>query len=144
MARTGITRKKIRAAVAALERQGRTPSLTNVRLELGTGSYSTIGPLLREILHALEIERQAPRMPESMMSFGSELVMDMWLRAWKEAQERIERLQQEHGELVCLLRSQIQTMQDELDRLSFEASCLKAELSEKQSEVTSMAQVATA
>ena len=85
MARMGITKTDVRTAVISLEQQGRTPSPTNLRLEMGKGSFSTISPLLREVLADLESERQAPRMPEGLTAQISEVAMQMWLSAWKEA-----------------------------------------------------------
>jgi hypothetical protein len=47
--RPGITRSDVEAAVAALLLQRRTPGPVNIRLELGSGSYSTILRFLRDI-----------------------------------------------------------------------------------------------
>lgn len=42
MPRTGISRADVVRAYVALLKQGRIPGPRNVRLELGTGSYTTI------------------------------------------------------------------------------------------------------
>ncbi len=49
MARKGITLVDVILAVISLREQGRRPTPTNVRLELGRGSYSTITRLLRRL-----------------------------------------------------------------------------------------------
>lgn len=47
--RPGITLEDVRLAAASLVRQGRTVGPTNVRLELGRGSYNTIQRHLRSL-----------------------------------------------------------------------------------------------
>ncbi|WP_181936555.1 DNA-binding protein [Hydrogenophaga borbori] len=47
--RKGITREDVRRACEALNAQGRQIGPTNVRLELGRGSYGTIVRILREL-----------------------------------------------------------------------------------------------
>lgn len=47
--RKGISREDVQRACAALEAEGRRIGPTNVRLELGTGSYGTIVRLLAEL-----------------------------------------------------------------------------------------------
>lgn len=49
MARPGIREEDVLRAVAALRAARRAASPTNVRLELGTGSYSTISRHLRAL-----------------------------------------------------------------------------------------------
>jgi len=49
MGRPGIKREQVQAAVDALRAQRRAASAGNVRLELGTGSYSTITAHLRAL-----------------------------------------------------------------------------------------------
>lgn len=47
MARKGITGADVVRAYVELRREGRAPSLLNLRLQLGRGSYSTIARHLR-------------------------------------------------------------------------------------------------
>lgn len=49
MARPGISKADVVQAYVALLKQKRKPTLVNVRLELGRGSYSTIGAHLRAL-----------------------------------------------------------------------------------------------
>ena len=49
MGRTGIGLHEVAGACAALCREGRSFGPTNVRLELGTGSYGTIVEHLRRL-----------------------------------------------------------------------------------------------
>lgn len=49
MGRRGITGPDVVRAYVALKRQGREPSLWNLRLELGFGSYSTIAEKLERL-----------------------------------------------------------------------------------------------
>lgn len=47
--RPGVTLEEVRAACNRLEQAGRIVSTLNVRLELGTGSYTTIQQQLRSL-----------------------------------------------------------------------------------------------
>ena len=49
MARKGITSVDVVQAYVALLKQGRKPGPTNLRLELGRGSYTTIAQHLRQL-----------------------------------------------------------------------------------------------
>lgn len=49
MSRPGITGADVVRAVIALKRQGRDPSIVNLRLEIGKGSYSTIADRLESL-----------------------------------------------------------------------------------------------
>lgn len=49
MARKGIGLTDVVIAVISLKKQGRRPTPTNVRLEMGKGSFSTITRLLRKL-----------------------------------------------------------------------------------------------
>lgn len=52
MARKGITGADVVRAYVELQREGRAPSLLNLRLQLGRGSYSTIARHLRTFAFA--------------------------------------------------------------------------------------------
>jgi hypothetical protein len=49
MARTGITGADVVRAYVSLRKQKREPSIVNLRLELGKGSYSTIAERLESL-----------------------------------------------------------------------------------------------
>lgn len=49
MGRPGVSKADVVQAYVALLKQKRQPTLVNVRLEIGRGSYSTIGAHLRSL-----------------------------------------------------------------------------------------------
>lgn len=49
MGRPGVSKTDVVQAYVALLKQKRQPTLVNVRLEIGRGSYSTIGAHLRSL-----------------------------------------------------------------------------------------------
>lgn len=49
MSRPGITGADVVRAFVALKKQGRDPSIVNLRLEIGKGSYSTIADRLESL-----------------------------------------------------------------------------------------------
>lgn len=63
MGRKGITSADVVQAYVALLKQGRTPGPTNLRLQLGRGSYTTISQHLRR-LALRQVVMQAQRAGE--------------------------------------------------------------------------------
>lgn len=63
MGRKGITSADVVQAYVALLKQGRKPGPTNLRLELGRGSYTTISQHLRR-LALRQVAQQAQRSSE--------------------------------------------------------------------------------
>ena len=63
MSRSGIDRSDVARAYAALLQQCRAPSLCNIRLQLGTGSYSTI----QKILDTMQLQGRPSRTERRLM-----------------------------------------------------------------------------
>ena len=63
MPRAGIDRSDVARAYAALLQQCRAPTLCNIRLELGTGSYSTI----QKLLDSMQFPERASRAERRLM-----------------------------------------------------------------------------
>ena len=60
MGRKGISQVDVIRAYVSLVKQHRVPSPTNLRLELGTGSYSTIAQHLRHLAFQRPYQYQPP------------------------------------------------------------------------------------
>ncbi|WP_370978584.1 DNA-binding protein [Agaribacterium sp. ZY112] len=68
MARPGVTYYDIQQAAQAIQGQGAAPTIDRVRAHLGTGSKSTIAPLLKRWRLESEVHQDAPGLPPSILT----------------------------------------------------------------------------
>lgn len=138
MANHGVNRSDVQRAVLALEHQGRVPTPTNVRLELGRGSYTTILRLLPEVRAGLARKREVPPLPDALSGLGADVLEDVWRAAMDEASKRVGELQREHQEEMMALQRKVDEAQEQLDRLRFETGCLQHAVKERESALDSL------
>lgn len=79
MSRPGITKEQVADAVTALRAEGKPTTARVVRLQLGTGSYKTIGRFLDE-LGAKSTGKTEPlnEMPEAIQARLADCALSMW------------------------------------------------------------------
>ncbi len=143
MPQIGIQLKDVSSAVEKLEDQGRVASPTNVRLQIGRGSYSTIQRLLAQVRKTLEEQRAAPTMSESLQQLGAECITKLWAAACSEAHGPLEALECKHRVELDSLRVELEQTQTEAGRLEFEVSRVATDLSGERMRLTSMSDAIT-
>ena len=145
MARLGVTKEDVFAACAVLKERGVTVTVANVRAELGTGSYTTLLPLIQEFHEqgkkaaAPTVSGRMPETPKVLAEMAAGLVGSIWTQAWETAQAEIHALKAE-WEKADAARAQALAEQSEalnqaltdLKRGEAEAERLNAELSSAQ------------
>ncbi len=119
MARPGITFYDVEKAAHELVGKGKTPTIDGIRSILGTGSISTIAPLLREWKAKQDdIYRLAAKedLPEELVS----LLKGLWQRVLSDADNQVDSIKQtaesqieEHRQSKASLENRIQELQQQ-------------------------------
>lgn len=143
MPQIGIQLKDVSSAVEKLEDQGRVAGPTNVRLQIGRGSYSTIQRLLAQVRKSLEEQRAAPNMSESLQQLAAECITKLWAAAHSEARSRLEVLERKHRVELDSLKVELEQAQTEAGRLEFEVSRVATELASERMRLDSMSDAIT-
>lgn len=134
MARPGITKSEVAEAVTALRAQGKPASTRAVRLELGRGSYATIGQCLEE-LGAKSSGRPPglPEIPEAVQRRISASTHSMWEAMASIAQTERSALQKHYeqrlhniGTQLALEKSTRKRVESDLSRALTQASAFKS------------------
>jgi hypothetical protein len=105
---------------------------------MGRGSYSTIGPLLADVLRQLRLDREAPRVPDELVERGGETVRALWGMAWRNAHRDVEELQQKHRRELMQLRADAADTREAVDYAVWEVSVLQEDLKRRQREVEAL------
>lgn len=147
-----ITVTDIHNAADTLVSKGKRPTLTAIRAELGTGSFSTISEALKTWKeHQLQQTQVVATAPESVGHRAAELATQVWLIAQEEAERsmQLERatMQEQRQELEAkraeaieaadaavatqeMLQEQLEATKNRLDTIEQQIAVLKALLKE--------------
>jgi hypothetical protein len=117
-------RKRVNAAAEALLEQGLKPTVTRVRAAMGGGSPNDIGPALKHWKEILlpALGRSVPAAEGAVIPpIVSDVVRELWSRALAAAAVEIRggaagRLEVSQGEQVHLLRQEVASLRDRLQR----------------------------
>lgn len=152
MARLGVTKDDVFAACKTLLKEGANLTVANVREELGTGSYTTLLPLIdafktsfKETAEkAAEGSSALPALPGEINDHGSKFIQDIWWQATTEAQKRVEEVstqfKKELADLAALLSAKSEELSQSLTditRLEKETEQVKLENDEKSRDLNS-------
>lgn len=133
MARAGVLYSQVAKAAAALAAAGSTPTVDTVRAAIGSGSKSTIGPMLKKwrAEHQTEAAAAGAGLPADLL----EAVQAVHARMEASAQAQVDELQAKHEEREkelererAVLREDMRRLDQERDKLATELSLTKAEL----------------
>ena len=126
MARTGVTYFDVSRAAESILERGETPTVDKVRDQLGTGSKSTIAPLLKRWrTDSSVITEPQSGLPNDIL----EVVKSLFDRVNACADKRIEQIEQEFKSKQSNFESTITEANNKIQFLSEEKSQLKQELS---------------
>jgi Plasmid replication region DNA-binding N-term len=151
MARPGVGTERILEVIKELEGQGKELTVTAVREQLGTGSFSTIGAVLADWRQskAKEARPAVPEPPESVRGLFGQLWAEAWTTAMRvheperqafardrqefergkgEMLSEIARLEAELEAAKEAAARTIQTLTEERDRFNDEVQCLRVTL----------------
>lgn len=126
MARSGVTYFDVSKAAESISERGETPTVDKVRDQLGTGSKSTIAPLLKRWrTDSGVITEPQSGLPNDIL----EVVKSLFDRVNACADKRIEQIEQEFKSKQSNFESTITEANNKIQFLSEEKSQLKQELS---------------
>ena len=114
MARAGVTYHDVAKAAEAIKTQGQEPTVDRVRERLGTGSKSTIAPLLKRWRSDNGEAADVSRLPSDLV----EVVKSLHERVQQMADHRIERARQESKASNDELRKELNNANNTITQLT--------------------------
>lgn len=136
MARLGVTFQDVELAARALQDLQLEPTVDRVREHLGTGSKSTIGPLLKKWKAGQRAVEDASGLPEVLV----EAVRTLHLQLQSNAQEQIEQITVKLEETDRARQQESEAIKQELLQSKKHAEELAQLLSESQSQLANTQQ----
>lgn len=129
MGRLGVTKDDVFAACKTLVKAGAHLTVANVREELGSGSYTTLLPLIDAFKSAnKEAAEKAeggtgglPALPSDLGDQGAKFIQDIWWQATTQAGKRIE-------EVSIQFKKELAEMKTQLDAKALELSQALADI----------------
>lgn len=128
MSRAGITKKDVATAVSSLRASGKPTTTRVVRLEIGKGSYRTIGKLLDELGAKSSAKPSVlPSVPEAVQRQFADALYNVWEAANQAAAERSDAMQVQCEQRVGTLSAQLAAESAERRRLDMQLCTTDAE-----------------
>lgn len=136
MARAGVTYHDVAKAAEAIKTQGQEPTVDRVRERLGTGSKSTIAPLLKRWRSDNGDMADTSGLPNDLV----EVVKSLHERVQQMADHRIDRARQEFKELNEELRKKLDDSSNTIAQLNARQKDLETQIGQRIDEVNQKAQ----
>jgi chromosome segregation ATPase len=130
MARAGVNASHIIQAAESILADGHTPTVDRVRDYLGTGSKSTIAPLLKQWRTANESKNVDHGLPADLMG----VVKSLYERVHQHADAKIEQIQNECNSITEILGQQLSDASAKIAQLSEDNATVKQTLQDSQIE----------
>ena len=139
--RSGVSKSDVFYACEQLVKSGGIVTIANVRKELGTGSYSTLAPLVAEWKNSSEQSaleaKELPGVPGELSELGQKFVADLWMESSLIVQRKIEDLEKKHAEELAKLTSSLDAKTTELNQAiedikSMEQQCEELQQSQQE------------
>lgn len=143
MARLGITKEDVFAACKTLLKEGANLTVANVREELGTGSYTTLLPLIDAFKtsfketteQAAAVTQGLPSIPVDLNDQGSKFIQDIWWTATTEANKRIEEISTQFKKELAEMATQLTAKAEEMNQAVTDITRLEKEIDQVRAEI---------
>jgi hypothetical protein len=109
MARPGVTYHEVSIIAQRLIAAGKNPTIDAIRVELGTGSNSTLGAHLRSFKER-QTQTQQLATKESIPEELIAVIKGLWERIMTQSEEKIQAIQQETAQDIMQLRQEVQSL----------------------------------
>lgn len=109
MARPGVTYHEVSMIAQRLIAAGKNPTIDAIRIELGTGSNSTLGAHLRTFKEKQTQTQQLAtkeNIPEELIA----VIKGLWERVMNQSEDKIQTIQQETAQDITKLRQEVQLL----------------------------------
>ena len=151
MARPGVTYREVSIIAQRLISAGKNPTIDAIRIELGTGSNSTLGAHLRTFKERqTQTQQLATRenIPEELIA----VIKGLWERVMNQSEDKIQIIQQETAQDITQLKQEVKSLlhsntnwqqqfqktKQERDAFAHEKSALEQLLSHSKIEAAAM------
>jgi len=109
MARPGVTYHEVSMIAQRLTATGKNPTIDAIRIELGTGSNSTLGAHLRTFKERKTQTQQLAtkeNIPEELIA----VIKGLWERVMNQSEDKIQIIQQETAQNIMQLKQEVQSL----------------------------------
>lgn len=130
VARAGVNYSNISQAAEYIQNEGQVPTVDRVREYLGTGSKSTIAPLLKQWHEANAASNGEHALPKDLINS----VKSLYDLVQQQAQVKIEEIQNECNDITETLNQQLTSTLTKMSELDKDNSTLKTALAKLQKE----------
>jgi chromosome segregation ATPase len=130
VARAGVNYSNISQAAEYIQNEGQVPTVDRVRAYLGTGSKSTIAPLLKQWHEANAASNGEHALPKDLINS----VKSLYDLVQQQAQVKIEEIQNECNDITETLNQQLTSTLTKMSELDKDNSTLKTALAKLQKE----------
>jgi len=135
MARIGVTKEDVFAACNALLKEGVNLTVANVREELGTGSYTTLLPLIdafkavrkEAALKTQEEAESSYALPKDLTEQGTKVIEDLWSQAMNQAHRKIEEITTSFRKELAAMKTELALKLEELSQALSDITRLEKE-----------------
>jgi chromosome segregation ATPase len=134
MARAGVNYVQVTKAAEIIKAKGQEPTVDRVREQLGTGSKSTIGPLVKQWRSQHEVSGDVRGLPNDLV----DLVKDLYERIQKQAESKIEEMSARHNEVITELNKALVTDKEINNTLTGQNEALTAKAKKNTDELESL------
>jgi chromosome segregation ATPase len=131
MARAGVNYVQVSKAAEIIRAKGQEPTVDRVREQLGTGSKSTIGPLVKQWRSLHEVSGDVSGLPNDLV----EIVKDLYERIQQQADSKIEDMSARHNEVISELNKALITEKQANNTIIAENDALAATVKKNTDEV---------
>ena len=132
MARLGVTKEDVFSACKALLKEGMTITVANVREELGTGSYTTLLPLIDDFKatasNEAALQEEVPQLPKDLSDMGSSFIKDLWWQAALSAQKRVDEVEKTFLAQIDELKKELLGKNEELSQAMSDIKGFESEI----------------
>jgi small-conductance mechanosensitive channel len=141
MGRLGVTKDDVFAACRTLLKDGAHLTVANVREELGSGSYTTLLPLIdafktqaKETAEKTEEGGGLPALPPELGDQGSKFIQDIWWQATAQAKKRIDEVSTQFKKELAEMKTQLDAKAEELSQALSDITRVEKDLGTAKSE----------
>jgi len=136
MGRLGVTKDDVFAACKTLLKDGAHLTVANVREELGSGSYTTLLPLIEAFKTSVKAAadktesdgESLPALPSDLGDQGAKFIQDIWWQATTQANKRIEEVSAQFKKELAEQTVQLAAKTEELTQALTDITRLEKEL----------------
>lgn len=148
MARLGVTKDDVFAACKTLLKEGANLTVANVREELGTGSYTTLLPLIDAFKASFKESSEKvadgasslPALPAEISDQGGKFIQDIWWQATVQTNKKIDEISAQFKKELADMAAVVAAKTEELSQVAGDITKLEKEVESLKADVEAKGQ----